>query len=643
MSVVSLTTLAQRAVAALDEVVAALPQGERREGQRQMAAAVAEAIEQNGCATVQAGTGIGKSLGYAIPSVLSGRRTVVATATKALQDQLAGQDLPFLAEHLGVEINFAVLKGRSNYLCLQRLDEARRVVRLPLKARDRASAVTRRGDYAEELDAAALDAVARTAEGPTTGERSHLGVSLSDPQWRGLTVTRNECPGKLRCRRGQDCFAEQARSRASDADVVIVNQHLYALSLRFPWIIDDHATVVIDEAHQFEEAVSSALGRMISPGRFTALARSGLSLRADDEACQAVADTSARLRKRLAPLAGRRLNDDDLDDLADTLAAASLGVANLKEKLLATAKAPSLQEGDAALRAVRAADSLLDDLNALRPPDDNDIVWVEESRPSPALRTTPLRIDELLAEHLWAKRTAVLTSATIPPALRERTGMPETTAAVDVGSPFDYADNALLYCPRWLPVPGRRDPGGRRLAELETLIRAAEGRTLALFTSYYALNAAARAMQGRLPWPVLLQGAKARSVLLEEFASDEHACLFATISFWQGVDVPGRTCSLVAIDKLPFPRPDDPVLQARREQAGDDGWRLIDLARASTLLTQGAGRLVRTARDAGVVAVLDSRLVNSYYGRSLIQALPPMGFTSDRREALYFLKSAISR
>lgn len=674
--------LADDAVQALDEVVDRLVGGEHRQGQQEMVRIVSEAIESHSHAVIQAGTGIGKTLAYLIPAVLSGRRTVIATATKALQDQLANKDLPFLAEHLGVDIDFAVLKGRSNYLCLQRLDEAQadfekrltgfgqasvapngeaassadsRNSRTPgsadsptsgtPRATDSRNSGTRRATdsptsgtprTADSLTGGTLKAVARFAARSRSGDREHLGVNLSNQHWRMLSVSSDDCPGALRCPRGRDCFTERARERAALADVVVVNLHLYALAVRFRGILNDHDLVVIDEAHEFEDIVSAAFGRRLSPNRFKALARRGRTLRADQDVWRAVQEVSSLLTDELRPWAGRRLDDSGLA-LANILAVASRRVSLLRENLVAKLAETTAEDEAKVQRVLHSSESLLDDINALRSPDDNDIVWVEHISNGAALRTTPLRIDEMLAEHLWQERAAILTSATIPLGQRERVGLPETSTTTDLGSPFDYQHNALLYCPPRLPAPSWKGHDSRRLGELETLITAAEGRTLALFTSYAAMNAAAQAMKRRLRWPILVQNTKSKSALLKEFTADEHSSLFATISFWQGIDVPGRSCSLVVIDKLPFPRPDDPVLEARRELANGEGFAFVDLPRAATRLTQGAGRLIRTAHDQGVVAVLDSRLVNRRYGESLLQMLPPMRRTGNRGAVVDFL------
>ena len=677
---------ADDALAALNHIVNQLPKGgEVREGQRYMTQLIAEALENKEHLIVQAGTGTGKSLAYLVPVILSGERTVIATATKALQDQLAEKDLPFVAEHLDMDINFTVLKGRSNYLCRQRLDEATKHSTLPIGlsmqsldflADDQNDQANYPDNTPETLNTAdfgwldnkTLDAIIDFSSKTATGDRSDLDIPVSNNAWRSLSVTRNECPGAMRCPYGQSCFAEKAKAKAATADIVIVNLHLYALSILFSGILSDHSTVVIDEAHELEEIFSSSISQWISPRRFSVLARSARSLKISKKSCDALDTTASSLTAHLTPLTGRRIAiPSDVDHTADSehmpntesaeshtrkeligqdlyavLDAATIRVSDLGKELKEKLDNASEDEKPALQRLGRTIQSITDDLYNARNPQNNDIMWVDGQETTPALRITPLRIDKLLADSLWSERTAVLTSATIPPALKERTGLPEDTTLKSVESPFDYRRNALLYCPRTLPLSGRRTGLDERFDELETLMGAAQGRTLALYTNYSAMNAAANAMQARLPWPILVQGSQSKASLLKKFASDEHSSLFATISFWQGVDVPGSSCSLVVIDKLPFPRPDDPVLQARRELAGANAFRVIDLSHTATLLTQGVGRLIRKSDDRGVVAVLDSRLATRQYRHTLLQNMPPMRRTVNRSHVIEFLRAVTS-
>lgn len=632
--------LSERTLAALDRLTAALPGGgERRSGQREMAAAVAKTARRDSHLVVQAGTGTGKSLAYLLPAVLSGTRIVVATATKALQDQLARKDLPFVAQHLagagGDRIEFAVLKGRSNYLCRQRLDEAEHPGQLDLD------------DAGGGLDRAKVALLRRFESSTASGDRADLKAALDDASWGLVSVSSEECPGATRCRRGRDCFAERARQRADRADIVVVNQHLYALHIATGAGLGTHDLVVIDEVHQFEEIVAEAISSAVTPGRVNTLARAASAVLDAADPITALEAAAKALRSSLAPALGERLADGPDPEMQAALTLLSGRIDRVVQALRELDEdLPDRGSGTAsdrvrqqALRARLLADSLREDISKVRVPTERKVIWVGGRKPNPSLRATPLRIDELLSEALWSQRAAVLTSATVPANLSKDLGLPEGVDQIDVGSPFDYAANAVLYCPLDLPDPNDAGRSSAVHEELEALIAAAGGRTLALFTSYRAMNSAAGYLESRLPGPLLVQGSKSKAALLAEFSRVEESSLLATISFWQGVDVTGRSCSLVTIDRLPFPRPDDPVLAARRELAGPNAFREIDLPRAATLLAQGAGRLIRSAGDRGVVAVLDPRLATKRgYRWALIDALPAMRRSSDRDEVLAFLR-----
>ncbi|RMH68013.1 MAG: ATP-dependent DNA helicase, partial [Actinomyces sp.] len=584
--------LVRRTLEFLDAATAALPGGgEHRPGQRRMAAAVAETIEGDGHLVVQAGTGTGKSLAYLCAAAASGRRTVVATATRALQDQLAGKDLPFLADVLPVPLSFAVLKGRSNYLCLQRLDE------LAAAGAGESRLDLGLGDATVEPEI--LDAVGEAAAISETGERAELGVDLDDATWRLVSVTADECPGASRCPRGDECLAEAARRRAAEVDILVVNLHLFALDVALGGgvVLPEADLVVVDEAHQLEDIAAAATGRSVSPGRLRAVARRVRALVAGSTAATRLDAAADRLAATVSALVGERLGSNRDDELEGPLTAARAAVAAAVEEIRSL---PAGAPADLVTRARRArsmCDALLVDIDAVAAPTDDEVRWVDGPERNPALTVTPVEVGALLADKLWSDHPAVCTSATIPPSFVTRVGLPATTVELDVGSPFDHEGNALLYCAAHLPDPRRPDADEARWAELEELIVAAGGRTLALFTSFAAMNRATDHLTGRLPWTVLRQGDAAKATLLEAFNADETACLFATLSFWQGVDVPGRSCILVVIDRLPFPRPDEPVLMARRERAGSAAFRAVDLPRAATLLAQGAGRLLRRADD----------------------------------------------
>ena len=616
---------------ALAAVTAALPTGEDRPGQVEMAVAVGRAITDKRPLIVQAGTGTGKSLAYLVPAVVSGAKVVVATATKALQDQLAGKDLPFLAEHVDRPFAFAVLKGRSNYVCVQRVHEA-----TTSDAQLTLEGTTDRG-VADEVRV-----LAEWAGRTETGDRAELEAEPSPRAWAAVSVGPRECPGATNCPRGGACFAERARNVAAEADVVVVNSHLYSLDLEAGGgaFVPEHDVVVIDEAHQFEDVVSNTFGLELSGGRFSNLSRIAQAIVADPATADDLEQAGSRLADALTEQLGRRLRGEMDRDLADAV----IFGRNRVDALMATLRAvPDEGPGDVGprkVRAVKAASTLIDDLDYVLAVPASHVAWVEGSADSPVLRVAPIDVAEVLRTSLWDGPTAILTSATIAPTLGDQLGLaPGAFDQIDVGSPFDYATNALLYCAAHLPDPRKPDFDDELQRELEALIVAAGGRTLALFTSYRAMNAAADALRPRLPWTVLTQNDLPKPALVARFAAEESTSLFATMGFWQGIDVPGPSLSLVTIDRLPFPRPDEPLLQARRERARADAFRVVDLPRAATMLAQGVGRLIRTATDRGVVAVLDPRLATSpHYRWDIVSALPPMRRTRDRAEAEAFLR-----
>ena len=734
----------------LRKVASALPSGgESRPGQESMAEAVGDSMARGRHLVVQAGTGTGKSLAYLVPAALSGHKVVVATATKALQDQLANKDLPLIASTVADQLTFALLKGRSNYVCRQRVTEVGgRGVQTTMTAgneSDPGAEGTDSNDADRAPDPATMAdqvrALVAWADTTTSGDRAELAFEPDHRAWAMVSTTARECPGAFRCPSGRDCFAEHARARAAEADIVVVNTHLYGAHLASGGaVLPEHQVVIFDEAHEVEDVMTDSLGVDIGPGRFTSLAQSARALVGDDpssaSAVATVAELADLLTRVLRPWAGRRVPADVLADpggvdlgaqdpprepeargettgpatLTDAASApgsaaespaepegldlglapvvrrtrrppsppaspasGSPGVASITSTspgisqsastdpplgtvlALATGRIGRLidhlrraeraagddgpsDERSRRDRVLLAAGHLAADLARLALLNDGEVAWVDEGSRTLALRVSPVDVAPLLSEQLWGSVTAILTSATVPLGLPERLGMPtEQTDDLDVGSPFDYRAHALLYVASSLP--DRRSPEAETAihAELETLINAAGGRTLALFTSWRAMRSAAEALAERLDVPVLTQSDLPKTALVEAFAADESACLFATLGFWQGVDVPGRTLSLVTIDRIPFPRPDDPVLDARRDLAGAGAFGSVDLPRAGTLLAQGAGRLIRTINDRGVVAVLDSRLAKARYRGALLARVPPMRRTIDQGEVTAFL------
>lgn len=627
--------LSERATTVLSQVAEQLPGGgEDRPGQVEMAQAVADAITSDTHLIASAGTGTGKSLAYLIPAVLAGKRTVVSTATKALQDQLANKDLPFLQEHLDAPFDYAVLKGRSNYVCRQRLSELDdEGQQLGLDVADGASGGAVDADDLEEI----LVWVKTTG----TGDRAELPIEPSARTWGAVSVGPTECPGAAKCPKGSECFAEMARHRATEADVVVVNTYLYALDLVTEGVIlGEHDVAIIDEAHQIEDIVAGAAGFELTGGRLRNLAITIKSIIADDDLVVDLIDIGEQLGIDLEPHMGNRLEDELDADLSRSLNRARDRANRALESLRKIPKESKAEVIGRKERATQAATHLVLDIDIALDMVEGTVAWVEGQR-NPALKVASIDVSKVLAENLWSSRTAILTSATIPSNLAGRIGLADFPfTQIDVGSPFDFEAAGLLYCAAHMPDPRSGDYRDALHAEIESLIMAAGGRTLALFTSWRAMNMAKDHLLDRIPYTLLAQGDSPKQVLMDAFVDDEESVLFATMSFWQGIDVPGRALSCVIIDRLPFPRPDDPLLGARRDLIGAAAFREIDLPRASMLLAQGAGRLIRSTDDRGVVAVLDSRLSTSKsYRWDLIKALPPLKRTKSRDEAAAFLKT----
>ena len=718
--------MADKVTTTLARVAESLPGGgESREGQRTMAQAVGRAIAEGRHLVVQAGTGTGKSLAYLVPAALSGQRVVVATATKALQDQLATHDLPMVAQALDAEFSFAVLKGRSNYVCRQRVSE--------VGGKGEQLSLPGGGAGADPLAAAGADPpdaddpltpngpgqgvtgdpvetgrlgdqvrrLVRWAGDTTTGDRAELDFEPHFRAWAMVSTTARECPGAFRCPSGRECFAEDARARAAEADVVVVNTHLYGAHLASGGaVLPPHQIVVFDEAHEVEEVMTDSLGVDIGPGRFRALAASARphldpGSPGTLDAVDAVSDLGEILNRALRPLSGRRVPHDALapdsgngagaydsgegthgggvaeplglelgldapaptpkvaapspapgradPDLGQVLGLAAGRVGRLVDGLRRAEREAGDDEPSASRsrrdRVLLAAGHLAADLARVATLTDDEVAWVDSGTRAPSLRVSPIDVGPILSEQLWGTVTGILTSATVPIGLHERLGLPPDGAGtLDVGSPFDYREHAMLYVASSLPDRRRPESEPALHDELEALITAAGGRTLALFTSWRSMNAALDALRDRLPFPLLSQSDLPKPALVEAFREDESACLFATLGFWQGVDIPGRTLSLVTIDRIPFPRPDEPVLEARRERAGSGAFSTVDLPRAGTLLAQGAGRLIRSSQDRGVVAVLDSRLATARYRGALLARVPPMRRSVDRSEVEEFLR-----
>lgn len=627
----------QEILDALRRVTNELANAEERQGQDEMAVLVGRALRKNRHLIVQAGTGTGKTLGYLVPTVISGRRIVVSTVTKALQDQLSQNDLPLLAAALNPildhQLSWTVLKGRSNYLCRQRIAELadRSQSKLDL---DEVSVRTK----------ADIKKLVEWSGTTKTGDEGELDWQPQRNAWSMVSVTSEECPGASRCPQGENCFAERARAQSQTADIVIVNGWLYALDIVTQGtIIGEHDVVVFDEAHELEDVVTDSAGLALSPSRITTIGSAMRSIIRDDAMSGGFAKSAARLRDAIVPFINKRvalpLDSESRETLVEVRGRANDALESLRT--IATNGESAKQRR---LRAQSLCTRFIEDLDLALADRSGFVAYVSGNSDRCSLEMRPLNIGPTLHEAVWSQRTAILTSATIPTNLPQRIGLTaDSFDACHVASPFDYENNSLLYCASHLPDPaqGMRDNVVHK--EIFELINAAGGRTLALFTSYARLNAAYDALADKLEFEILKQDDLPKMELLRKFAASESTCLFATQSFFQGVDVPGRTLSCVIIDRLPFPVPTDPLMSARRDAFGKSAFTAIDIPIAATKLAQAAGRLIRTQTDMGVIAVLDPRLVTKNYGKAIIEMLPPMEFTDKIRRATEFLTYAVSK
>lgn len=628
--------------------------GAQRPGQVQMAEAVTEAFETGRHLAVQAGTGTGKSLAYLVPAiaraVAAGQPVVVSTATIALQRQLVDRDLPRLADALAPRLprkpTFALLKGRGNYLCLNKIHNgAAESEDLPQEELFDAVAATALGRDVQRLTAWASDT--------DTGDRDELTPGVPDRSWSQVSVSARECIGVSRCPYSADCYSEKARAKAGTADVVVTNHALLAIdAIADASVLPEHELLVVDEAHELADRVTGvATGELSATALGAAQRRIGRLVA--DELVERFEAAGANLASAIYDAEPGRIDHLD-DELATYLTALRDAAFVIRSAIDTTPSDP--QAAAARTEAVTAVTEIGDIaarmLDSFGPaiPDRVDVVWLdhEENTRGAAgkraiLRVAPLSVSGLLRTRLFARATAVLTSATLTlggsfDAMAAAWGLSggdsaDTWRGLDVGSPFDHAKSGILYVAKHLPPPGRDGSGSAaQLDEIEALITAAGGRTLGLFSSMRAARATAEVMAERLSTPVLCQGQDTTAALVKQFADDEETSLFGTLSLWQGVDVPGPTLSLVIIDRIPFPRPDDPLLTARQRAIaarGGNGFMAVAASHAALLLSQGAGRLLRRVDDRGVVAILDSRMATARYGGFLRASLPPFWATTD--------------
>ncbi|MEO3753969.1 ATP-dependent DNA helicase [Streptomyces sp. B6B3] len=637
--------------------------GSERPGQVAMAGAVAEAIADSTHLLVQAGTGTGKSLGYLVPALAQGERVVVATATLALQRQLVERDLPRLTTALRPLLRrrpeFATLKGRSNYLCLHRLhegvpqedtDSGEPGLFDPFEAAERSAARSTSGPSSRlGKDLLRL----RDWSGETdTGDRDELTPGVSDRAWSQVSVSSRECLGASRCAYGAECFAEAARERAKLAEVVVTNHALLAIdAIEGAPVLPGHEVLIIDEAHELVSRVTGVATGELTPGGVSRAVRR--SSRLVDEKIADRLLTASEAFERLLEVAEAGRLEAVPEDLGYALMALR-DAARAGISALGATRDRGVQDEDAVRKqALASLEAVQEVAERIVQGSEYDVVWYERhDRFGTSLRVAPLSVSGLLREKLFTDRSVVLTSATLklggdfngvgaslglaPEGQRGAEGeeLPPWKG-LDVGSPFDYRRQGILYVAQHLAPPGREGGRADMLDELAELMEAAGGRTLGLFSSMRAAQSAAEELRDRLDLPILLQGEETLGELIRTFAEDTRTCLFGTLSLWQGVDVPGPSCQLVVMDRIPFPRPDDPLISARQkavEEAGGNGFMAVAATHAALLIAQGAGRLVRTMQDRGVVAVLDPRLAKARYGAFLRASMPEFWYTTDRNQ-----------
>ena len=642
---------------ALDAAVEAIG-GQPREGQIAMAEAVANALSDRHHLLVQAGTGTGKSLAYLVPALVHGKKVLVATATLALQRQLVERDLPrikgALEKELGRELTFAVYKGVGNYLCLQKMNSA--------EADPDGEVLLEIGTL--EKDAKRLRAWAETPG--ISGDRDDA-PDVDRRVWYANSVSGRECIGKDDCAYGSQCFAVNAKAKAQTADVVVTNHTLLAIE-----IVDSHPilperdAVILDEAHEFMDRTTQAVTEELTVARVeraAKMAKKHLPGKASDAFAKAADNFADALNDFAADVRNDPTKAGRLPELPAQLEAPIRKVKEASAAVVALINADSdVIDPDSMAERARvkgATNEVQQTATKMLKPSGHQVMWFEPTFST--LYLAPLSVSQVLRANLLTDTPVIATSATLSvgksfDAIAKSIGFvvggsddedsgdefeageidPANVQMLDVGSPFDFAKQGALYLPKHIPEPGRDGPSKEALTELAELIDAAGGRTLALFSSWRGVEMAdeyLRKVLAELEIPIITQKrGDSVGTLVERFAKEPKSILLGTISLWQGIDVPGPSCTLVAIDRIPFPRPDEPVMSARAAEAdaaGGSGFMQVSLPRAALLLAQGTGRLIRSIDDRGVVAILDSRIVTKRYGSVLLNSMPPFWRTSD--------------
>jgi ATP-dependent DNA helicase DinG len=618
---------------------------EHRPAQLQMAEAVHDAFTKHHHAVVEAGTGTGKTLAYLLPAICSGRRVVISTATKSLQEQLYQKDIPFLQKHFAPNLKVAVMKGRSNFLCLAKVHA---LADQPLLK------------GMEEVDA--FREICDWAKLTETGDRAELTFLPDDSElWSRIDARRDTCTGK-KCPEFERCFLTQMQNRAKEADLIIVNHHLFFADLAlkqddFGSILPEYSAVVFDEAHEMEDVASDYFGQQISNYQFEELARDAdQAMRLTKSGSPALLRRTQRIREKnraffesFPPRDGRfpfthpereaflEQNRASYDELLNSL------------KGLETEFAAMTQKPEELMRIARRSFEIRQELAFLFESNErNYVYWFERRNKGVFLAATPIDVSRILREKLFeAFDTVILTSATLTVAgrfefIRQRLGLDHAKECA-LPPEFDYGQQALLYLPQKMPDVRDANFPSRAADEIVQLLKLSQGRAFCLFTSYLQMNDLFDRVRNRLDFPLMIQGTAPRSVLLERFKNTPNAVLFATASFWQGVDVPGEQLSCVIVDRLPFAVPSDPIVAARVRALQDEGrnpFSEFQVPEAVLSLKQGFGRLIRTKTDRGVLALLDTRIQRMPYGKIFLESLPRYRRTSEPGDVSRFLSAA---
>jgi ATP-dependent DNA helicase DinG len=617
---------------------------EHRAAQLEMAERVHDAFESKHHVVVEAGTGTGKTLAYLLPAICSGRRVVISTATKSLQEQLYQKDIPFLQKHFAPDLKVAVMKGRSNFLCRAKLHQM--ADQPVLKGLEEIDAFRQMQDWAKLTE---------------TGDRAELTFLADDSElWTRLDARRDTCTG-TKCPEFNECFLIAMHQRAREADLIIVNHHLFFADLAlkqddFGSILPEYSAVVFDEAHEMEDVASEYFGRQISNYRFEELARDAdVTLRILRLGTPGLLRRTQRIREKsraffdvFPPRDGRypferKEREAFLEQNGEAYATLTSALKSLETELAALAQKP-----EELTRIARRSFEIRQELAFLFESNERNFVyWYERRSKGVFLAATPIDVSQILRERLFEKfDTVVLTSATLTVGgrfeyIRQRLGLDHAKEAA-LPPEFAWGEQALFYMPR--NTPDVRNPAFPEAAadEIVKLLELSEGRAFCLFTSYAQMNDLFERVQGRVSFPLLLQGTAPRSVLLERFKNTRGAVLFATASFWQGVDVPGEQLSCVIVDRLPFAVPSDPIVAARVRALQDDGrnaFSEFQVPQAVLALKQGFGRLIRTKTDRGVLALLDNRIQRMPYGKIFLDSLPRYGTTRELKDVARFLQS----